>query len=132
MTLFLALLLDWFIGDPKSLWKHVPHPIVLIGKGVDILDQRFNQSNLSETAARRRGATALLILVAAALLGGNLLAKLFGFIGPIGWLLEIVLVSIFIAQFRPANRSGQGMPVAHGFAQRDNIRNNSRILVPPH
>lgn len=110
MTLFLALLLDWFIGDPKSLWKHLPHPVVLIGKGVDLLDQKFNQSTLSAEEARGRGAIALLVLVVAALVGGNVLEKALGFFGPIGWLLEIVLVSIFIAQKSLADHVGD---VAH-------------------
>ncbi len=112
MTLFLALLLDWFVGDPKSLWKHLPHPVVLIGKGIDILDMRLNLPALSAEESRGRGIIALLILVLVALTGGHLLAKLLGAFGTLGWLLEIVIVSIFIAQKSLADHVGD---VAHAF-----------------
>jgi len=98
MTLFLALLLDWFIGDPKSLWKYLPHPVVLIGKGIDVLDQRLNLPSLSANEARERGIFALAILVMVSLIGGYALAEVLGSLGLPGWVAEIVLVSIFIAQ----------------------------------
>ena len=43
--LFIALLLDWFLGDPKYLWDNAPHPVVIFGKIINILDQRLNGNN---------------------------------------------------------------------------------------
>ncbi|MDA8723042.1 cobalamin biosynthesis protein, partial [Planktomarina temperata] len=31
MTLFLALVLDALLGEPKWLWSRMPHPAVLMG-----------------------------------------------------------------------------------------------------
>lgn len=36
--LFLALVLDWYIGDPDYLWRRFPHPVVLFGAVIDRFD----------------------------------------------------------------------------------------------
>ncbi|MEO0428811.1 MAG: cobalamin biosynthesis protein, partial [Pseudomonadota bacterium] len=41
--LALALVLDAVIGEPAPLWKRVPHPIVLMGRLVDVLDDGLNR-----------------------------------------------------------------------------------------
>ena len=38
IILSLALIADWYVGDPDTLWRRVPHPVVLFGKVIDIFD----------------------------------------------------------------------------------------------
>lgn len=92
----LALLLDIFIGDPKSVYARVPHPVVMIGKLISILDQALNRSKLASFSRRNLGALTILILTI-----------LMGFIGIFiskvlvdqtwGWVLHAFLVSILLA-----------------------------------
>ena len=42
MTLILALILDAIFGEPRALWDRFPHPAVLMGRAVGVMDQRFN------------------------------------------------------------------------------------------
>ena len=98
MILFFALLLDWFLGDPESLWKRIPHPVVIIGSAIDYLDRKFNHPNLDSDANRGRGILALLVLVAGAVVGGAALSTVFSQLGILGWALEVLVVAIFIAQ----------------------------------
>ncbi|MEM7303012.1 MAG: adenosylcobinamide-phosphate synthase CbiB [Pseudomonadota bacterium] len=98
MTLFFALLLDWFFGDPPSVWSKLPHPVVLFGKLIDALDEQFNKPGRSEAEQRRNGVVAVLTLLAIGLGVGHGLQILFGIFGFIGWIAEIILVAVFIAQ----------------------------------
>ncbi len=98
MTLFFSLVLDWFFGDPQSLWRRVPHPVALIGQGIDFLDQSLNHTELTESELRQRGVIALAILIVAALLVGVLLSFMFEALAILGWILEIFVISIFLAQ----------------------------------
>ncbi len=95
--LLLALALDAVIGDPATLYARLPHPVALIGRGIDLLDRRLNRSQ--GTAGRRRaaGAAAVLVLVASSLGSGWLLQALLLRL-PGGWLMEALLISVFLAQ----------------------------------
>lgn len=94
----LGLLLDRLVGDPDWLWRRLPHPVVLIGNLIWSLDRRLNREALSEAARRRRGVLAITLLVTGALVSGGLLAALFAAAGPLGLLLEAVVLAIFLAQ----------------------------------
>ncbi|MEM8820607.1 MAG: adenosylcobinamide-phosphate synthase CbiB [Pseudomonadota bacterium] len=59
--LALALVLDAVIGEPAPLWKRVPHPIVLMGRLVDMLDEGLNTGRFRYL----RGVAAVIILVLA-------------------------------------------------------------------
>ena len=98
MTLLFSLILDWFFGDPQSLWRRVPHPVALIGQGIEFLDHSLNRKELTEAELRQRGVIALAILIIAALLVGALLSFLFEKLAILGWVVEIFVVSIFLAQ----------------------------------
>ncbi|MDH5798997.1 MAG: cobalamin biosynthesis protein, partial [Paracoccaceae bacterium] len=54
----LAMLIDAATGEPKWLWSRLPHPAVLIGRCVGVLDRGMNQGK----QRKLRGALAILIL----------------------------------------------------------------------
>ncbi|MEX6507409.1 adenosylcobinamide-phosphate synthase CbiB [Jiella sp. M17.18] len=103
MTLRLAILLagtvlDRLVGDPDWLWRRMPHPIVLIGRAIAVLDAVLNRESLSEPARRRNGFVAISVLVGAALVGGVILSALLRALGPLGWCVEAGIVGVFLAQ----------------------------------
>lgn len=89
LLLIPALLLDALFGEPKWLWDRWPHPAVLLGRAVDLLDRQLNRGR----ARRLRGVAAVALLVLGAGALGWALAAL-----PFGWLLEILGAAILLAQ----------------------------------
>ncbi|WP_370640243.1 adenosylcobinamide-phosphate synthase CbiB [Aurantimonas sp. HBX-1] len=94
----LGLLLDRLVGDPDWLWRRLPHPVVLIGNLIGTLDRRLNREALEDAARRRRGVLAIALLVTGALVSGFLLAAIFAAAGPVGLVLEAVVLAVFLAQ----------------------------------
>ncbi|MEM7046072.1 MAG: adenosylcobinamide-phosphate synthase CbiB [Pseudomonadota bacterium] len=43
LVALVALIVDALIGDPKALWRRVPHPVTLMGKGLMILEKGLNR-----------------------------------------------------------------------------------------
>ena len=91
-----ALLLDAVVGDPPWLWRRLPHPVALAGRLIGWLDRRLNHDG--DAPARRRAAgiaaTLLLVLLAGGVGWGlSVLLRV-----PFGWVLEIVIAAIFLAQ----------------------------------
>lgn len=84
-----ALLLDALFGEPGVLWDRVWHPVVLIGKLIDRLDERFN----SGAKRRLKGALCLAALLAAVLIPCLVVIWL-----PYGWILEVIAGAILLAQ----------------------------------
>jgi adenosylcobinamide-phosphate synthase len=95
--LFAALFLDALAGDPNWVWRRIPHPVVLAGKAVAFLDRRLNDPALAPARRRGHGVFAVALLVAGAVVAGFVLHDLFAAL-PYGWLLELGLVSILLAQ----------------------------------
>lgn len=62
MTLFLAMVLDAALGEPKWLWSRIAHPAVLMGRAVDYADITYNKGD----ARRRNGILSLIGLLAIA------------------------------------------------------------------
>lgn len=78
--LLVAMAMDWLIGEPDTLWRRVPHPVVVFGRGISFLDRLWNRKQSSKGRQRRiRGACAIAILCIITGLTGILLS--FG--GPI-------------------------------------------------
>lgn len=88
MSLLLALILDAVLGEPRLLWDRVPHPAVLMGRAVDLLDRRLNRG----TRRRARGVLALLLLAGGA---GGLGLFLAGLPGHVA---EVVVGAVLLAQ----------------------------------
>ena len=96
--LALALVIDRVVGDPDWLWARVPHPVVFFGKAIGFFDARLNREDLEDGARRFRGVVAILLLLGLSAWFGHLLHRLFAVFGPLGFLLEAVLVAVFLAQ----------------------------------
>jgi adenosylcobinamide-phosphate synthase len=88
VSLLLALILDAVLGEPRLLWDRVPHPAVLMGRAVDLLDRRLNRG----TRRRVRGVLALLLLAGGA---GGLGLFLAGLPGHVA---EVVVGAVLLAQ----------------------------------
>ena len=52
--LLAAMLFDAVIGDPRWLYRIVPHPTVVVGLVLSFCDGRFNRSSFGATAAASR------------------------------------------------------------------------------
>ncbi len=86
--LLVALILDYFIGDPHQIWTRFPHPAVLMGRIISWIEKRLNSGGLLRT----KGIITILLL--------SILALCLGWI--IHWLpdfgiLELILVTILLA-----------------------------------
>lgn len=95
-TLLLAMVLDLAFGDPRRLYRLVPHPVAVIGKIIESLTRRLNRQQLSRGRRLLRGALCTAIVVAGA---GGLGAVIHGLLTglPFGWGLEGLLASSLLA-----------------------------------
>lgn len=95
--LLLALGLDALIGDPAALYARLPHPVVVIGRGIGGLDRHLNRIQDSAAMRRAAGIAACLILVALSFAIGWLVQRWLRSL-PGGWIAEALLISAFLAQ----------------------------------
>ncbi len=97
--LLAAFVLDWYVGEPKFLWHKISHPVAWFGRLIEFLDQRMNHPSNNDETQYRNGAIAWFLMVLLALVAGLILQWLIGFLWPAaGWLVEVFIVSIFLAQ----------------------------------
>ncbi|MDK3020253.1 adenosylcobinamide-phosphate synthase CbiB [Pseudodonghicola flavimaris] len=82
-----AMLLDAVFGEPQWLWARLPHPAVLMGRAVSLLDQLLNRGG----ARMIKGALGAAILALAALSLGEALSRL-------GWIVELLCAAVLLAQ----------------------------------
>lgn len=61
--LIIALILDAVMGEPRWIWDRVPHPAILMGRAVDVLDRALNRGAVRQI----KGLVAMVLLVAIAL-----------------------------------------------------------------
>ncbi|KPF44201.1 adenosylcobinamide-phosphate synthase CbiB [Rhizobium sp. AAP43] len=95
--LVLALILDRVVGDPPWLWRRLPHPVVIFGKAIDVFESRLNGSDRSYENRKLNGVVTIVVLLALASLFGWFLSSIFSALGPLGYLLEAVVVAVFLA-----------------------------------
>jgi adenosylcobinamide-phosphate synthase len=96
-VLVLALVLDALIGDPDAIWRRVPHPVVLMGRLIEALEQRLNDAAKTDARRRAAGLLALAALVLAAAAIGSVLTMLFRHV-PYGSFIIAILASTLLAQ----------------------------------
>ncbi|MEL7090940.1 MAG: cobalamin biosynthesis protein, partial [Pseudomonadota bacterium] len=76
----LAMALDAICGEPRWLWSRLPHPAVLMGRLVGVLDAKLNRP----PAARAAGVVTLLILITVAGTIGWTLSQAGGLVAALG------------------------------------------------
>lgn len=92
-----AVLVERFWGYPDALFARVSHPVVWIGKLINLLDKHLNVKGVSAQEGRLRGAVAVILLLAAAFIPTYYIARFLTH-WPLGWLIEALLATTLIAQ----------------------------------
>ena len=95
--LVIALALDAMLGDPDWLWRSLPHPVVLMGRFIQLLDSALNKPVDTVSARRFKGILALILMLAVATVIGVVIRLIVG-IAPIVLVLEVVIVAVLLAQ----------------------------------
>ncbi|MDC1216196.1 adenosylcobinamide-phosphate synthase CbiB [Octadecabacter sp.] len=109
MALVLAMVLDALLGEPKWLWSRLPHPAVVIGRAVGVLDARMNDDT------RGAGAFAVSIMLVGAIALGLMLMVLPGI-----WA-EVIVGAVLLAQkslVEHVQRVGDALRLSLGEARR--------------
>lgn len=60
--MIIAILIDALIGDPPWLYKKIAHPVIYIGKLIDILDTKLNRSHISAHQRKQNGFLAIILI----------------------------------------------------------------------
>lgn len=97
LLLLTALVLDAYLGEMPLLFRHVPHPVVVIGRAIAWLERRLNRPQRSDAARRARGVLVLVALVAAAVAVGAAVQAVAAWL-PYGWVVELFLLVTLVAQ----------------------------------
>lgn len=91
-----GMAVDRIFGDPRPLYRAVPHPVVLLGRVIDRLERRLNDPALDGAARRSRGVLALALLIGLCLFVGTIIHFAADWI-TLGWVLEIVAIGVLLA-----------------------------------
>jgi adenosylcobinamide-phosphate synthase len=94
--LALAMIADPLIGDPDLLWRRVPHPVAILGRGIGLLERLLNKREYSATARRVLGIVTLVVVVAVAIAAGWFIESALRTI-PFGWAGIAIVASVFLA-----------------------------------
>jgi len=97
VLLLAAMVIDAYLGEFGMLFRIIPHPVVVMGHWIGVADARLNRAQRPPADRRVRGIVAALGLTGAAAVLG-LVVQLFATRAPAGWLLELLLVAILLAQ----------------------------------
>jgi adenosylcobinamide-phosphate synthase len=95
-VLLLAMAIDLVIGDPRWLYRLVPHPVVLLGRLVELLSKALNRQALPRGRRIALGGLCTALVVGLAFGLGWALHALFAGL-PFGWVLEGLAASSLIA-----------------------------------
>ncbi|MEL6734898.1 MAG: adenosylcobinamide-phosphate synthase CbiB [Pseudomonadota bacterium] len=98
ILLFVALLVDRVFGDPDWLWRRVAHPVVGFGKIIDLFDGALGEDRSDTNKAFAYGVALVVALMLACLLVWGIVLGLYSVMGALGWLVELALVVILLAQ----------------------------------
>ncbi|TAK47851.1 MAG: cobalamin biosynthesis protein [Xanthobacteraceae bacterium] len=96
-VLLAALALDALVGDPASVWRRWPHPVVWLGALIGALDRELNRESWPASRRCFAGIAAVVLLVAVAA-GAGAIVELALRRVPAGEMLAALIASVFIAQ----------------------------------
>lgn len=97
VLLLAALIVDGYLGEFGPVFRVLPHPVVVMGHAIGQADGRLNRPTRSPQVRRARGMVAAVALVIAAAAAG-LLVQWLSTAAPVGWVVELVLVAVLLAQ----------------------------------
>jgi len=99
LLLFFMIILDSISGEPAWLYRRIPHPVVLMGKLLSILEKKCNKSNHARSEGRGLGAVCLLIYLTIILYVATFLEiGIYHFFGNLyGDIVLIILASSLLA-----------------------------------
>lgn len=95
-SLLLAVAVDALLGDPKWLWHRLPHPVVMMGRTIARLEERWLDRAAPVSVQARRGRIATLLVIGASTVVALALQALCLQL-PLGWLLLPLAMSTLIA-----------------------------------
>ncbi len=93
---FAVLLVDLLTGDPAWLYKRIPHPVVLIGNFIALLEKFLQHQRVSRMFQFVLGMALVIFVICLAGLIGALIASGLGAL-PMGGLLIAIIASSLIA-----------------------------------
>ncbi|WP_254055090.1 adenosylcobinamide-phosphate synthase CbiB [Kiloniella sp. EL199] len=96
LILITAIFIDIIIGDPAWLYRYVPHPVVIIGKAIEISEHRMNNPKNSRISGIFLGTLLSIVIIALAVAVGLILSRTLGQVSH-GWIIESILASSLIA-----------------------------------
>src|SRR5262245_64665541 len=91
-----ALVLDAAVGDPDAIWRRIPHPAVLLGRLVDVLDRGMNRPRFGPRLRKTFGVVAIFVVTAVPAAIGFALEFVFSLI-PYGWIGTVLVAAILLA-----------------------------------
>lgn len=97
ILLLLALALDGVAGEMPLVFRVLPHPVKLIGWVISQGESRLNRSWRSDRSRTWRGILLLSMMISGFFILGKGVA-LFGQLIPRGWMLELVVTAMLLAQ----------------------------------
>lgn len=115
ILLALALGLDAILGEPRWLWSRLPHPAVVMGRGVAALDRALNTG----TAKQAKGVVAILVLAMLAGLAGWVVQSL----GPV---VTVIAAAILLAHRSLVDHVGA---VAKGLRRSDQAGRDAVAMI---
>ncbi|HSV28818.1 MAG TPA: adenosylcobinamide-phosphate synthase CbiB [Candidatus Omnitrophota bacterium] len=95
--LFLAIAVDAALGEMNWLFRHVPHPVVVMGRAIAAFDKRLNRPERSESERKGRGVVLVAIMVTGAAAVGGLVTFVARTL-PHAWIAEVFVAATLIAQ----------------------------------
>ncbi|MFD2204024.1 adenosylcobinamide-phosphate synthase CbiB [Kiloniella antarctica] len=96
LTLITAILIDIVIGDPAWLYRYIPHPVVVIGKAIELGETWLNRSKDIRITKIFLGAVLTLSIISLTSALGLILSRTLGQVSH-GWIIESILASSLIA-----------------------------------
>ncbi|MHA6298441.1 adenosylcobinamide-phosphate synthase CbiB [Devosia sp. CAU 1758] len=93
----LALAIERQLGYPQSLVARIGHPVIWFGKLITFCENRLNTPSRTPAPRRLAGIVALGLLVLSVLIVTVGIRTILSWL-PLGWLLEMLLATAFLAQ----------------------------------